>query len=173
MDTSVGLSTIASLSLGVSMSMTGTGRTLIKTLGAGVAAAGASSLGSRLTSERRRSFNQLFPLLPGTQASGDRSRRASFVDILQYSRTLDLRSSIATTSEGQTLEDRKTPRAVFQGEGKGRRAAEEDERLGGDSCSKRRNSAVEKTDGIRNLDDQVEKSSFRRAQPTGITGVFR
>lgn len=169
MDTSVGLSTIASLSLGVSMSMTGTGRTLIKTLGAGVAAAGSSSLGSRLTADRRRSFNQLFPLLQGTQgaASGDRSRRASFVDILQYSRTSDRRASSATTNEGQTLQDRKTPRAVFLEEDGGGRATQDVERLNG-SSSKRRNSAVDRTDSRQKLDwnDQGEGSLFGKAQRT-------
>lgn len=87
MDTSVGLSTIASLSLGVSMSMTGTGRTLIKTLGT-AAAASALAPPPSAVDRRRSSFTQLFPPMTpgpfGLPVPGyDRLRRASFVELVR------------------------------------------------------------------------------------------
>lgn len=76
MDTSMGLSSIATLSLGLSMSMAGAGRAVIRTLG--------TVPGSF---EGRQSLQQLFPVLPlGVPlAKGGSTRRPSpgFVNSLQ------------------------------------------------------------------------------------------
>lgn len=75
MDTSMGLSSIATLSLGLSMSMAGAGRAVIRTLG--------TVPGSF---EGRQSLQQLFPVLPlgvPMATKGGSMRRPSFVNSLQ------------------------------------------------------------------------------------------
>lgn len=103
MDTSFGLSTIASLSLGISMSMTGSGRAVIESLSAtelrrpaatttptttttGTGTTGGV-VGTGEVARRRQSFQQLFNvgsmLGGGSQRSDASARRPSFVAILE------------------------------------------------------------------------------------------
>lgn len=112
MDTSFGLSTIASLSLGISMSMTGSGRAVIESLSATELGRPASSAGS--IGRRRQSFQQLFPV--GSMLGAPRTesaRRPSFVAILQQmsaqNRLMERPGGASTSSKGKTHAD--APRA--------------------------------------------------------------